>query len=328
MPVNHQTWLPQSDGLISVIMACYNAAPFVEEAARSVLQQSCPRVELIVVDDGSKDESPEIVGRLADEYPGRIHLYFQNRMGPYPARNAGLRHARGQFIAFLDADDWWDPQCLEKLMAGLHKSKADLAYCGWQNVGDRIAKSEPYVPPAYEEQDPVVSFLKSCPWPIHAALVRRDVLATVDGFSERRFSSMDYDLWLRILGHTRNLVRVPEVLAYYRWHGDGQVSAARWRQVLDAVQVRRDFVSAFPSMVSHLPQERLDELVDGQVLQEGYRAYWRRDLHNAQKLFRVAFRRGTWQTKDLRYLFAALLPRRVFGRLVDFADQARGQAQE
>lgn len=310
--------------LISVIMACYNAAPYVEEAVSSVLCQTCQDAEVIVVDDGSSDASPDIVKHLAENHPGRVRLKHLQHSGPYPARNLGLSHARGDYIAFLDADDWWRQDCLEKLLATLQDRQADLAYCGWQNVGEQILNSEPYIPPAYEAEDPAAAFLKSCPWPIHAALVRRTVLEAVDGFSERYFSSMDYDLWLRILSHTGNIVRVPEVLAYYRWHDNGQISATRWKQVMDAVQVRRDFVKHNPGMVRHLSRETLINLVDGQLLSEAYRTYWRRDLANAQKLFRAAFARRAWQAKDLKYLLPALLPSRLFRGIVNLAGTSRG----
>jgi len=310
--------------LISVIMACYDAAAYVEEAITSVLRQTWTHTEIIVVDDGSRDASPEIVKRLAEMHPDRIRLKHLKHSGPYPARNLGLRHARGDFIAFLDADDWWREDCLEKLLATLQDEAADLSYCGWQNVGEHILSPEPYVPPAYEKEDPAAAFLKSCPWPIHAALIRRTVLDAVEGFSERLFSSMDYDLWLRILAHTANMVRVPEVMAYYRWHGDGQISATRWKQVLDALQIRRDFVAQHPDMVKHLSSESLYTLIDGQLLNEAYRTYWSRDLVNAQKLFREAFVQHVWHARDLKYVLPALLPPKIFRGLVSLASNSRG----
>lgn len=310
--------------LISVIMACYNAAPYVEEAVTSVLRQTCQHTEIIVVDDGSHDTSPEIVKRLATTCPDRVRLEYLKHSGPYPARNLGLRHARGKYVAFLDADDWWRQDCLEIMLSTLQSSKADLAYCGWQNVGAHMLSPEPYIPPAYEAEDTVVAFLKGCPWPIHAALVRRSVLDAVSGFSERYFSSMDYDLWLRILAHTGNIVRVPEVLAYYRWHGTGQISATRWKQILNAVQVRRDFVRHYPEMVKHLSHKTLNTLVDGQLLSEAYRNYWSHDLVNAQKLFRAAFTKRVWRVKDLKYLLPALLPPRLFQGIVNLAGTSRG----
>ena len=313
--------------LISVIMACYNAAPFVAEAVSSVLQQTIANTEVVVVDDGSDDASPEIVTRLSDEHPGRVRLVHMKHSGPYPARNAGLGVARGDYIAFLDADDWWRQDCLEVLMTTLRENDADLAYCGWQNVGQHKLDPQPYIPPAYEEDDPVLAFLRACPWPIHAALVRKPVLEAIGGFSERYFSSMDYDLWLRVLAHTTRIVRAPEVLAYYRWHGDGQISATRWKQVMNAIQVRRDFIQQHPDMVKHLERETIDTLVDGQLLNEAYRNYWSRDLANAQQLFRAAFARRAWHTRDLKYLLPALLPPRLFRGIVNLAGNTRGPNQ-
>ena len=309
--------------LISVIMACYNAAPYIEEAISSVLQQTVADAEVIVVDDGSTDDSTAIVSRLASDHPQQVQLKHQQHSGPYPARNLGLSLARGDFVAFLDADDWWREDCLETLMQALQDSLADLAYCGWQNVGDHNLNPEPHIPPAYEDGDPVEAFLTGCPWPIHAALVRRPVLEAVDGFSERLFSSMDYDLWLRILAHTDNIIRVPEVMAYYRWHGDGQISSTRWQQVLNAIQVRRDFVENYPDKVKHLTAETLYQLVDGQLLREAYRTYWSRDLANAQQLFRAAFTRRAWQLKDLKYVLPALLPSRLFRGIVSMVSTSR-----
>jgi glycosyltransferase involved in cell wall biosynthesis len=313
--------------LITVIMPCYNAALYVQEAITSVLHQTHPHTEIIVIDDGSDDGSPDVIRSLAEAYPDRVILKQQNRQGPYPARNLGLCHTRGEFVAFLDADDWWREDCLEKLLTALQKDKADLAYCGWQNVGKHAPDTEPYIPPEYEKLDPVAAFLRGCPWPIHAALVRRSVLREVKGFSERCYSSMDYDIWLRILGHTRNITRVPEVLAFYRWHGSGQISATKWRQVLDAVQVRQDFVRNYPELINHLSAETMYELVNGQLLKEAYRAYWRNDLANAQKLFRAALARRTWHAKDLKYLLPSLLPTGLFQRLVALSSILRGNGQ-
>ncbi|MCK6409366.1 glycosyltransferase [Thauera sp.] len=310
---------PTERARISVVMPCYNAAPFVREAVECVMKQTWDEVELIVVDDGSTDASQTILKTLADTHRGRIRLLHQDRRGPYPARNLGLRHASGGLVAFLDADDYLAPDCLEKLAAALEREGADIAYCGWQNVGEGAPGTEPYVPPDYASLDTAAEFLRACPWPIHAALVRREASDAVGGFSERCFSAMDYDFWLRLYAHTRKIVRVPEVMAFYRWHGGGQISKTRWKQVLDALRVRRDFIAAHPERVAHLPPARLAELCEGYLLREAYRAYWRRDLDDAQALFRVALREGAWNVRDLKYILPATLPATLFRRLVHLA---------
>lgn len=309
---------------ISVVMPCYNAASYVEEAVNSVLTQTYADVELIVVDDGSTDGSVEILECLTTRHAPRMTLDFQNRMGPYPARNLGLKHARGGRVAFLDADDYWAPDALEKLSTAMDASGADIAYCGWQNVGAGAPGTAPFIPPDYSRMDTAAEFLRSCPWPIHGALVRREAIDSVRGFSERCFSAMDYDLWLRLYAHTQKLVRVPEVLAFYRWHDKGQISKTKWKQVLDALRVRHDFVAHHPERVAHLPREKVLELTDGFLLREAYRAYWQRNLPDAQKLFRHAFAHGLWKMGDLKHILPALLPGALFQWLVSRLDRTRG----
>jgi GT2 family glycosyltransferase len=306
-------------GRVSVVMACFNAERFVAEAVRSVVGQTYRDVELIVVDDGSTDRSREILAGMQ----GQLTLIEQDNAGPYPARNRGLAAASGEYVAFLDADDWWDAEFVASMTEALEASSADAAYCGWQNVGVPGPRGDPYVPPDYLDGDPVEEFLKNCPWPIHAALVRRSVIDRLGGFSERMFSSMDFDLWIRMLAVTRKMVRVPRVLAYYRWHGSGQISATRWRQVLNARQVRRDFVAANPTLVAHLDRAQVIGLVDGVLLHAGYEAFWRRDLDGAQQLFRKALGTGCWSRRDLKYLLASLLPARLFKALAGTADARR-----
>src|ERR1700687_4259456 len=107
--------MPTENPLISVVMPCYNAAPYLTQAVESALRQSYGNMELILVDDGSTDVSPRIAADLADRYHGRVTLLHTSRVGPYPARNLGLQSVRGEYIAFLDADDWWESTALEKL---------------------------------------------------------------------------------------------------------------------------------------------------------------------------------------------------------------------
>jgi len=308
------------DPLISVVMPCYNAERFLSDAIGSALRQSYGNVELVIVDDGSTDASRDITAKFAEEHPGRLTLLRAGRGGPYPARNLGLQKAKGEFIAFLDADDWWESTALERLHDALVRAHADLAYCGWQNVGEGV-RSEPYVPPEYEKGDPVEEFIRACPWPIHAALVRRAVVDRLGGFSVRRFSSMDYDFWLRALALTRKIVRVPEVLAFYRWHDAGQISATKWRQVLDALAVQQDFVRANPGLVAHVPKRRLRELTEGRVVQQAYGALWKRDVPSAHKLFRHVALARSFGVRDMSHAMSALLPFSAYHWLVGHADR-------
>lgn len=307
--------------LVSVIMPCYNAASFVKEAVGSVLGQTYPHVELIVIDDGSTDESYEIVTSLCSKYPDRIRHAVQVNSGPYVARNHGLRLAKGEYVAFLDADDWWLPDFLEKMLPPLlDDTTTVLTYCGWQNVGLEGGRGEPYVPPDYESADKAVRFLRAAsPWPIHAALVRKRVLDALGGFHLDLPTCMDYDLWLRIAVPGR-IRRVPEVMAVYRHHHAGQITSKQWIQARNVWWVKRKFVREHPHLVRHLPADTLRELIDGALLRRGYDSLWRRDLVSAQKIFRMCLFRGYWSAKDLYYLLPAFLPARAYQALVRSRD--------
>jgi glycosyltransferase involved in cell wall biosynthesis len=312
--------LPLSEKpLISVIMPCYNAQAYLREAVDCVLGQTYGRTELVVVDDGSTDRSKEILAGYGD----RIVTLEQRNCGPYAARNAGLGIAKGEFVAFLDADDYWRTDFLEKLYQALDASAAVLAYCGWQNVGATDRSNEPYTPPDYEAGNKLEAFLQGAsPWPIHAALIRRSVIEGVGAFDESLPSCMDYDLWLR-LAAARPTVRVPEVLAFYRFHGSSQITSNEWLQARNVWLVKKKFVREHPEAVLRLSKRRLHELIDGGLASRAYRAYWRRDLVSAHKIFRMLLRTGYWTLKDVRYLLPALLPEGAYKRLISLAD--RGQ---
>lgn len=304
--------------LVSVIMPCYNGEQFLAEALDCVLNQSYSNIELIVVDDGSTDRSRKIIAG----YGSRIKLLTQKNKGPYPARNLGLAHASGEFVAFLDADDWWVSDSLEKLHTAL-ASRPDcaLAYCGWQNVGSPGGRGLPHVPPDYELENKAEWFLRgAAPWPIHAALLRRSVLEEVGFFHEDPPTCMDYDLWLRI-AVSRPIVRVAEVLAFYRHHDVGQITSTQWKQAQNSWLVKRKFIREHPEQVAHLSQERIRNLVDGGLLKRGYDNFWRRDLVSAQHIFRQSLKVGGWKVKDLRYLLPALLPPKAFRWLVGSRDK-------
>jgi glycosyltransferase involved in cell wall biosynthesis len=282
------------------------------------LGQTWGNVELIVVDDGSKDRSRDILRG----YGGRIRLLEQANQGPYKARNNGLRHATGEFVAFLDADDWWAPDCLEKLHAALSsRPDAALAYCGWQNVGAMDRGNDPFVPPDYEVDGKVEMLLRSgSPWPIHAVLSRLQVIGSLGGFRDDLATSLDYEMWLRVAA-TCPVVRVPEVLAFYRFHGGGQISANPWRQAINGWRIKQRFLAEHHEIASSLPRGKVLELVDGFLLRSGYQFYWNRDLVSAQHIFRRSLFNGGWKLKDLAYLIPALLPAVLYQRLISSMDK-------
>lgn len=303
-------------GLISVVMPCFNAERYLREAVESVLNQTYPYAELIAVDDGSTDKTKTIL----QSFGNRVRLIEQKNLGAGPARNAGIKHSKGEFIAFLDADDYWSPDFLKKLHSALVNSNAALAYCGWQNIGLEGSAGKPYIPPDYEMHDKHRVFLSSAsPWPIHAALTRRHIMEEVGGFDEQWPSCEDYDLWLRI-AYNRPVVIVKEVLAFYRHHKQLQTSPKLAWDAKHIWLIKKAFIRRFPEIVKEIPASELRQYIDGFLLERGYNFYWRRNLVSAQKIFRLVLTNFNWRIKELKYLIPALLPTRLYIRLIQRAD--------
>lgn len=217
----------------SVIMPAYNRAATVGAAIMSALKQTRSDFELIVVDDGSSDDTVARVEELVrrDE---RISLVTQQHRGAAAARNAALARATGEFVSFLDSDDLWHPRYLEAMARTLTEHpEAGVAHTdAWVLDGDvgKIARGslmnrrEPPVVPN-EPLDFLRAMLESANFLFYSVMVRRPILLEVGGFDERLKASVDYELWLRIAAHGYPFVRHPGNLAVYRSGSSGQITS-------------------------------------------------------------------------------------------------------
>jgi GT2 family glycosyltransferase len=286
-------------------MPCYNAAAHLPASVASVLAQSLDDWELIAVDDGSSDST---LAWLRTQSDPRIRVHTQTNQGVSAARNAGIALAQGRYIAFLDADDTWDTRCLSLLAAALDdRPEAVLAYCGWQNLGVAGGRGEPFVPPDYETADKAETLFAGCRWPIHAALVKREAVLAANGFDPALKNAEDYALWLNV-ATTAPIVRVPEVLAFYHFHGGAQASADHARAALQFWQAQRHFLAAHPAFGNGLGRARMRALTTGELLKRGYARYWQRDLPAARRIFRAVMQQGYGTLSDWKYMLPAWLP--------------------
>ena len=291
--------------LISVIMPCFNAEKYLLSSIGSVFDQTYPNLELIVINDGSTDNSLQILQTIDDD---RLHVLNQNNAGVCHARNHGIQVANGELIAFLDADDTWHPDCLNRLYQSLLNNKsAVLAYCGWQNVGLSGGQSEPYVPPDYETIDKLTLLFKNCCWPIHACLTRKQAIFEANSFDERLVTSEDFLLWLKI-GSRHPIVRVPEVLAFYHFHDGHQATQNKEKTALNHWQAQQLFLDNNPDIASILGIKRSRKIMLAELLQRGFECYWKRDLHAARAIFRKVMRQGYGSFQDWKYMLPSLLP--------------------
>lgn len=303
---------------VSIVMPCHNAAAHLAVSVGSVLAQTYDNWELVAVDDGSSDGT---LGWLQAQTDTRIRVSTQTNQGVSATRNAGLAVARGRYVAFLDADDAWAPTFIEKMLGALHsRPDAVLAYCGWQNVGLPGGRGEPFVPPDYENAAKTETLFAGCRWPIHAALVRRQAVLAANGFDPALRNAEDYALWLRV-ATAAPIVRVPEVLAFYHFHGGEQASGNRASAALQHWQAQQTYLAAHPALSSTLGPARIQALTSGELLKRGYAAYWQRDLPAARQIFRAVMKQGYGTLSDWKYMLPAWLPESWHRRLIGLRDQ-------
>lgn len=199
--------------LVSIITPCYNGAKYISETIDSVLAQTYGQWEMIIVDDGSKDNSAQIVRGYAEK-DSRISLVQQPNGGSAAARNNGIRRANGQYIALLDADDLWDPQFLEKQVAFMKEKDAVCVCCSYRCI-DESSKEilRPVTAKAViTDKDMTVTNYIGCLSGLydttrHGKIYLREELKSIRD---------DYAYWLDIVMLEKVAYGNPEILASYR----------------------------------------------------------------------------------------------------------------
>lgn len=204
-------------GTVAVVIPVYNGEAFIRRALDSVLRQTYRPAQIVVVDDGSRDRTREIV---ASEYGEAVTLVQQQNGGPAKARNAGVRASSADFVAFLDADDWWEPGKLEQQLLALeHAGDAVLNYTGLSLVDELTGERRYQAPPMPEALWPLLRWCNPG-IPPSCMMVRRDALEKVGGFNERQVGCEDWCLWfeLRAVGP---FCVCPDALTDYRMSAGG-----------------------------------------------------------------------------------------------------------
>ncbi len=206
----------ESPPLISVIIPAYNVATYIGEALASVFEQTSACYEVIVINDGSPDT--EQLEQVLDPYGERIVYLKQENRGAAAARNAGLRAARGEFVAFLDADDYWLPTYLEAQIALLERSRADVVYSDALLFGDPRVAGLTFMgmAPSRGEVTPESILAVDVGILTSAVVARKKPIFEVDLFDEAIRRGQDFDLWLRLAKHGVKFAYQYKVLLHHR----------------------------------------------------------------------------------------------------------------
>lgn len=201
------------ENLISIVTPMYNGEKYVEETINSVLKQTYPNWEMIIVDDGSKDNGPAIVEKFA-QADNRIKLIRQKNAGSSAARNNGLKNIQGRYVSFLDSDDFWEPNFLEEQLNFIKEKKSPIVFASYKRInaeGKEILR--PFIVP---EKVNYKGLLKSCSISCLTAMFDREKTGNV--FFNEAMGSLrdDFVFWLSILKQGGYAYGNRNVLASYR----------------------------------------------------------------------------------------------------------------
>ena len=206
--------------LLSVVMPTHNRPEQLERAVASVLSQQIPEIELVIVDDASSDQTPEITDRLATDHRVRV-VRNAEPLGPSGARNAGIAVARGDLLGFCDDDDEWLPGAANILMGALEDNGELGVVTSWHRVvHDLTGKWVEYRGPTDFGADELLWFnFVALPF----AIIRRSYFADDLSFDPRLRTCEDWDVWLRC-AQIRPIKAVSQVLYIYHQHGGSRVT--------------------------------------------------------------------------------------------------------
>ncbi|CAM4077057.1 MULTISPECIES: glycosyltransferase family 2 protein [Bacillus] len=211
--------------LVSVIVPLYNAEKYIEETMESILNQTYKNIEIVIVDDGSKDQSSSIVKNFKKKYPEQIQYILQENQGVSVARNTGIENANGEYISFLDSDDLWHSTKIEKQIESMHKNNMNACYCGFMNfyeeTGEKVENTTNFVKGNMTKAFLTHQvFAQTSTWIFKKSIVMNHNIRFTPGCSWGE----DLEFLFKLMSVT-NVCYVDEYLTYYRILSGGSLSS-------------------------------------------------------------------------------------------------------
>lgn len=207
----------------SIIIPVYNAAGFIKNTLDSIKNQTYKNYEVLITNDGSTDNTEYVLKEYKRLNPGfPMDFVTQKNSGVNLARNNAISRAAGNYIAFLDQDDWWFPDKLERVDEVLNSNPGiDVLYheamvVGWKK-GNNFLKLGALKEPVYLDL-----LFNGSKIGISASVVKRNRITDAGGFSQDYIYSEDYDLWLRLARRGANFYYIPDFLSKYIWRPDSE----------------------------------------------------------------------------------------------------------
>jgi len=206
---------------VSAIITTYNLGTMLPDAIESVLRQDWRDIEIIVVDDGSTDDTPEVMKR----YSGLVQYVSQKNAGPSAARNTGVQASSGKFVAFLDGDDLWKPNKISRQLAEFENDPAVGLVSSDFSIHEGDSVTESYLANCRQVASGMIflNLLKENFLLPSAAMLRRECLIEIGAWDESLRGTEDRDYWLRV-ARSWHIIVIPEVLTVKRNRPDNLTS--------------------------------------------------------------------------------------------------------
>lgn len=247
--------MSSSKPLVSVIVPVYNAEAYVSDAIKSVLNQSYPHWELLLIDDGSVDQSQETISSFLDD--DRIQYFYKENGGQGSARNFGIQKANGIYLAFLDADDLWDKHKLQVQVTAMQEEDCRLVFSRIAMIdeaGEYVFKNIGAGTGIYSGfKGFFLLALGSITIPNSSVLVEKEMVKDLGGFNEgdKKRNIEDYELWFRILLAGNKIFGMNEVLGSYRIH-ENQATSGDSAQNLKVIDYLENLLQRYPDKKAFL----------------------------------------------------------------------------
>ncbi len=231
------------DPLVSIVIPCYNQAQYLEEAVQSAISQTYTNIEIIIVNDGSTDESEQIALTLQAQYP-QIRLLTQENQGLSQARNAAIAAANGTYILPLDADDKLHQKMITQCISVMIKCNMDIIYTDLQQFGE---KHDIRHRAAFRNNHLLYENL-----PPQASLYKKDVWETCDGYKENMNEGYeDWEFWINAYKHGFKFQHHPEVLFYYRIKKESMYTDAYKKHTYLKAKIIMNHPELYPTSMVH-----------------------------------------------------------------------------
>lgn len=210
---------------LSIIVAVYNLEKYLPRCLDALEDQTLQEIEILCVDDGSTDSAPQIIDQYAKKYPEKVKAFHKENGGEFTTRNYGLERAKGEYITFVDTDDYVEPTWAEKLYNAAKQNDADIAVCGFERIDIKTNKVTSkdmtkfgYIVKEVKSNDDFVLFINPAPW---NKIYKREIAQSqrflnFRGFNDMIFLASSYT-------KAKKIAFVPDILYHYYLRYDSQI---------------------------------------------------------------------------------------------------------